>query len=79
MPAPDDQPEPFPLGDGLSPEFAADMAARMQAYFTAMGLSQQMLTPLDQEAVAMHVVFSALVQAGFTDDQAIKYLAWRRV
>ena len=78
MTAPDDQPEPFPPGDDITPEFAADMAARMQAYFTALGLSQQMLTPLDQEAVQMHVVFSALVQAGFTEDEALKYLAWRR-
>ena len=64
-------------GAGITPEFAADMLARIQAAMTQRGLQQEMMTPLEQEAVAMHVVFEALVKGGFTDDQALKYLAWR--
>jgi hypothetical protein len=63
--------------DGVTPEFAADMLARIQAAMAGLGLQQEMLTPLETEAVAMHVVFQALVKGGFTADEAIKYLAWR--
>ena len=64
-------------GAGITPEFAADMLARIRAAAASQGLQQEMLTPLEQEAVAMHVVFEALVKGGFTPDEAVKYLAWR--
>jgi hypothetical protein len=64
-------------GGGITPEFAADMLARIQAAMAARGLQQEMMTPLEQEAVAMHVLFEALVKSGFTSDEALKYLAWR--
>jgi len=64
-------------GAGITPEFAADMLARIQAAMAGRGLQQEMMTPLEQEAVAMHVVFEALVKGGFERDEAIKYLAWR--
>jgi hypothetical protein len=61
----------------MSPDFAADLLARVYAQMAALGLQREMMTPLETEAVQIHVVFQALVTAGFTEDQAIKYLAWR--
>jgi hypothetical protein len=63
---------------GVSPDFAADLLARVQAHMAAVGLQREMLSPLDTEAVQLHVAFEALTGPGrFTEDQALKYLAWR--
>lgn len=35
-------------------------------------------SPLHEAAVSMHEAFTALVAAGFTEDQALKYLGWAR-
>lgn len=79
MPAPDGPPEgtPQPFPYGFTPEFAADLAARMQAHMAARGLDAAMLTPLETEAVQLNVVFEALVLAGFSEVNAMRYLAWK--
>lgn len=35
-------------------------------------------SPLHAAAVSLHEAFTALVAAGFTEDQALKYLTWAR-
>lgn len=75
---PEGVPPMFPRTDGLTPEFAADIETRIKAFMALHGLSSSTLSPLDAEAVALHEVFSALVRAGFTRDEAISYLAQRR-
>jgi alkylhydroperoxidase family enzyme len=35
-------------------------------------------SPLHQAAISLHEAFSALTAAGFTEDQALKYLTWTR-
>jgi hypothetical protein len=79
MPAPDQPDDTSQSFAGITPDFAADILARMQAHMASRGLDAAMLTPLETEAVQMNVVFEALKLAGFSEVNAMRYLAWRQV
>jgi hypothetical protein len=77
-PQPEGVPPMFTRGDASLPEeFLADMRARIAARMMARGQAPGELSPLDTEAVALHEILTALMRAGWTEDQAVKYLAWR--
>ena len=76
-------------GEPLTEEDAAGYlralgAARPQAFRPPAGApvpprpEPDLSSPLHEAAVSLHEAFTALVAAGFTEDQALKYLTWAR-
>jgi hypothetical protein len=69
------RPGSAPGRDIRAAELAAARGRRQEARAAAAPPAQPDLSsPLDQAAVQMHEAFGALIRAGFTEDQAIRYL-----
>lgn len=66
--------------EGLDPRLVA--ALQEQAAHRLLAAAQELreaepITAMDTTAISLNTWFGCLVRAGFTEDQALKYLAWR--
>lgn len=78
----EDPPEEVPVFGRPSGELPAEFVAELQAAAArrlmeaaAAGQNPEHFTPLDTHCLALHTWFTSLIRAGFSENQALTYLA----